>query len=241
MLDALDVQTLRCQGLGTDRHDLAVQHLGQLFGVGFDQPGSRFERCTQRIAAGIEGNVQTQRLQAQNQCLQPLRTDAQGQASGDHHRIVPRGNLLQSIDQGLLRRFADLRPRSVDVGDASVAFRQFDVAAGFTGNADEGVGKTAFGEQRFKRLQVVFAKKTTDGQLMPEVGQHLRHVHTFTGGVGVHDIAAIDLAGFKARQLHGQVQRRVEGQGENPCHYRASTSARTSLALPTAKACRARV
>ncbi|MNN49771.1 hypothetical protein D3C81_1643200 [compost metagenome] len=154
---------------------------------------------------------------------------------------MPRGNLLQSIHQGLLRRFADLRSRPVDVGDAAVAFRQFDVAAGFSRNADEGIDKTASGEQRFERLQVVFAKKTTDGQLMPEVRQHLRHVHALAGGVGVHDIAAVDLAGFKARQLDGEVQRRVEGQGENPGHYRASTNARTSSALPTARACWARV
>ncbi|MCY1174833.1 hypothetical protein D9M73_150460 [compost metagenome] len=241
MLDALGMQTLRRQGLGTDRHDLAAQHLGQFFSVGFDQPRPRFQRCAQCLAAGVESDIQPQVLQAQDQRLQPLRTDAQRQASGDNHRIVPRSNLLQPIHQGLLCHLADLRPRPVDVGDAAVAFRQFDIAAGFARNTDEGIDKTAFGEQCFERLQVVFAKKATDGQLMPEVRQHLRHVHAFAGGVGVHHIAAVDLAGFKARQLDGQVQRRVEGQGKNPGHYKSSTNARTSLALPTASASRARV
>ncbi|MNZ94454.1 hypothetical protein D3C78_1135620 [compost metagenome] len=241
MLDALSVQTLRRYGLGADRHDLAVEHLGQLFSVGFDQPRPRFERSTQRLATGVECDVKPQFFQAYNQRLQPLPTHAQRQAASDHDCIVSRRNLLQSIHQGLLRRLADLRSRPVDVGDAPVAFRQFDIAAGLAWYTDEGIDKTAFGEQRFKGLQVVFAEKATDGQLMPEVGQHLRHVHAFAGGVGVHHIAAVDLAGFKARQLDGQVQRRVEGQGKNPGHYRASTNARTSLALPTAKAWRARV
>ena len=126
---------------------------------------------------------------------------------------MPWSNLIESIEQGLLRRFTDPRPWTVDISDTPIAFRQFDVAAGLAGDTDKRVGKTAFGKQGFERLKVVFPEKTADGQLMPEVGQHLRHVHPFAGGVGVHFVAAIDLTGGKSRQLNGEVQRRVKGQG----------------------------
>ncbi|MNV83063.1 hypothetical protein D3C71_1768400 [compost metagenome] len=90
-------------------------------------------------------------------------------------------------------------------------------------------------------MQVVFAEETADRQLMPEVRQYLRYIHSFAGGVGMHGVAAVDLTGLQARQLDGEVERRVEGQGKNPGHYSASTNARTSLALPTASACWARI
>ncbi|MNI70918.1 hypothetical protein D3C73_1267590 [compost metagenome] len=126
---------------------------------------------------------------------------------------MPRRNPVETFEQCLLRRRADQRPRSIEVGDAPIAFRQFDIAACFTGHPDEGIDKTAFGEQGFKRLQIVFAEEPADRQLMPQVSQHLCHVQPFAGGMGVHDIAAVDLTGLKARQLDRKVQRRVEGQG----------------------------
>ncbi|MNE74484.1 hypothetical protein D3C80_1705680 [compost metagenome] len=65
---------------------------------------------------------------------------------------MPRCDLLQSFDQRLLRRCIDVWAGAVDVSDASIAFRQFDVAADLAGNTDESIDKAAFGEQGFERL-----------------------------------------------------------------------------------------
>ena len=186
MLDALRVQAARRFGLGRDRYHLATEHFGQLFGVGLDQPWTGLEPGAQGFAAGVQGDFQPEVFQAHDQRLQPLRADALRQAAGDHDRVMPGRNLVESIKQRLLRRRADQRPRAIDVGDAPIAFRQFDIAAGFAGHADKRIDKTALGEQRFERLQIVFTEKTADGQLMPEVRQHLRHVHALAGGMGVH-------------------------------------------------------
>src|SRR5690606_17321265 len=78
--------------------------------------------------------------------------------------------------------------------------------------------------------------KSGNRQLMAEIGQHLRDVQALARGVAEHGFTAIDLAQLQRTELHGQVQRRVHGQGKNFRHYKASTSARTSLALPKVSA-----
>ena len=211
--------------------------MGQFFGVRFDQPRAGLQRGAQGFSAGIEGDFQAEGIELFDQLAQPLRSDAARQTAGDHHSIVPRRDLQQAIKQRLLRTCINHRARAVDVGDAPVLLGDLDIATRLAGHADERVDKTTLGEQGFECLQIVFAEKAADGELMAEVRQHLGDVDALARSVGVHLFAAIDLTGIQPRQLNGEVECRVEGQGENLGHYRASTNARTSLALPTAKAC----
>ena len=122
MLDTLSVQTIRRCGLRGDRYHLATQHFSQLFCVRLDQPWTGLEPGPQGVAAGVERDLQTEFFQAQDQRLQPLWTHALRQAAGDDDGVMPRSDPVKTIKQGLLCRCADLRPRAIDVGDATIGF-----------------------------------------------------------------------------------------------------------------------
>ena len=146
------------------------------------------------------------------------------------------GNLIELVEQGLLRQLTDQRPRPIEVGNAAIVFGQFDVAAGFTGYADKCIGKPTAGKQSVERRLIVFTEKTADGDGVAQVGQYLGNVHALARGMGQQSLTAIDFARVQMRQAYGQVQGRVKGDGQDSGHQSASTKARTSSGLPTLKA-----
>ncbi|CRM99055.1 hypothetical protein [Pseudomonas sp. 34 E 7] len=195
-----------------------IQRLGKLFSIGLDHPGARLQPGAQGFAAGVQGHFQTEVFQLLDQCLKPLRADATRQAAGDHHRVEVRADQRKSLEQFGLRLLAHQRPRCVDVGDPAILFGNLDIAAGFPRHANERVAKPTVGDQCFERLRVVLTEKAAHGHRVAEVRQHLRHVHALAGGMGDERFAAIDCTGFQARQAYREVQRRVQRQGQNPCH-----------------------
>ena len=92
MFDALLMQS--ADGIGG-----ATQGLGQLFGIGFDQPRANLQPQAQRFAAGVQGHFQPEVFQRLQQTFKPLRADAARQATGHHHRIELRANDRDHLKQ----------------------------------------------------------------------------------------------------------------------------------------------
>src|SRR3546814_4591019 len=111
---------------------------------------------------------------------------------------------LEARQQLRAVRLAHRQPWAVDVGDLPVRFGEFDVAAGIARHADEFVGKSTRGEQLLEGLRIALAEKTGDGQLMTEVGQHLRDVEALAGSMHLQTFAAIDLAQAQRGQLRSE-------------------------------------
>ena len=132
----------------------------------------------------------------------------------------------------------DLQPRAIDIGDPPIRLGQLDVAAGLARHADEFVGKAPRGEQLLERLRIGFAEKAGHGQLMAEIGQDLGDVEPLARSVHLQVVAAIDFAQAQRGQLHGEIQRGIEGDGQYARHQQCSpTKARTSWAPGNIRAC----
>ncbi|KPZ07966.1 pilus assembly protein PilM [Pseudomonas syringae pv. spinaceae] len=201
VFDTLRMQARSRLSLRGDGNDRRVERVGQFLGIGLDQPRPGSKTGTQGQAAAVQRHLQTQALEHQQKLLQPLGRDAARQAARHHHHVETGGDLFHAGEQRLLRRFADLRPRTVEVGNAATAFGHLDVAAGFPWHTHKLVDKVATLEQRLERLLIVDAEKTGNSQLVAQVSQHLRHVEALAGCVSEHCIAAVDLAQFQLPQL----------------------------------------
>ena len=194
------------------------QHLAQFLGVRLHQPGHRLQAGTQGFATAVQRHLQALGLEGFQQCAQPLRADAAWQAAGHHHHVMAGRDLRKPAQQLGLSSFVHLRALAVDVSDPAIGFHQLDIAAGFARHTHEAIGETAPLDQRLEGLQVVAPQEATDGNVVPQVGQHLGDVQALARRVAVLGLAAVDLAGAQVVEADGDVQRGVEGEGEDLGH-----------------------
>ncbi len=212
--------------------DGAPGPLAQLLQIRFDQGRRRFEPFGEGRAAAIEDHLLAPGLEQANEMGAVGRRHALGQAARQHKPVGLGSQPLQLCLQRAHLGLVHGEPRQIEIGHPAGLLGDLDVDAGAARDAHEVIGQGSLLEQGDKALLVLGAKPAGQAHVTAEIFQDHGDVDPLAGGAQIRLAHQIDLARVHGLQAGGEIERRIQGDGDD-VHQCAPSPRPAAMASPS--------